>query len=285
MEAVVADTQVDRVALSWEEVRGLLESIPKLPAYGVPRGGQIVAGMLGTAVDTPDEAEIIVDDIIDSGATRRRWQRMYPGKPFHALYDKQGTSDWVIFPWEGEPKNDGETIITRLLQFYGRDVSTDGLKDTPSRVIKSWNYMLSGYAQDPDKLLASSFDPHTYDELIVLKDISFFSTCEHHLMPFYGTVHIGYLPNGRVVGISKLARLANCFARRLQIQERMTAQIADAIMENLDARGVGVVVEAKHLCIAARGVENQTAEMVTSCMRGMFLEKPELRSEFERRLR
>lgn len=170
--------------------------------------------------------------------------------------------------------------VTTILRFIGEDPSRDGLVDTPARVLKAWREMTSGYDDDPAEILSRTFD-ETSDEMVVLRGIGFHSTCEHHLLPFYGQVSVGYLP-GKVVGISKLARLVDCFGRRLQIQERLTRQIAESIEEHLQARGVGVIVRAHHLCMGCRGVRQQTTEMVTSSMLGTLRSDPMARAEFLR---
>jgi len=173
-----------------------------------------------------------------------------------------------------------EEAVATLLRYIGEDPSREGLADTPARVAKAWREMTAGYREDPAEILSRTFEESS-DELIILSGISFYSTCEHHLLPFYGTACVGYLP-GKVVGISKLARLVNCFAQRLQIQERMTRQIADAIDANLDARGVGVVVRAHHLCMGCRGVRQQDTDMITSAMLGKLRTDATSRSEFLR---
>ena len=173
-----------------------------------------------------------------------------------------------------------EKAVTTLLRFIGEDPQRDGLADTPARVVKAWREMTAGYEEDPAEILSRTFD-ETSDEMIILRGISFYSTCEHHLLPFYGEAQVGYLP-GRVVGISKLARLVNCFARRLQIQERMTRQIAEAIEQHLDAKGVGVVLRAHHLCMGCRGVKQEQTEMVTSSMLGKLRNDASTRAEFLR---
>lgn len=167
-----------------------------------------------------------------------------------------------------------------LLRFIGEDPLRDGLADTPSRVVKAWREMTAGYDDDPAEILSRTFE-ETSDEMIILRGISFYSTCEHHLLPFYGEAQVGYLP-GRVVGISKLARLVNCFARRLQIQERMTRQIAEAVETHLEAKGVGVVIRAHHLCMGCRGVKQEETEMVTSSMLGKLRNDASSRAEFLR---
>ena len=173
-----------------------------------------------------------------------------------------------------------ENAVATLLRFIGENPTRDGLAETPARVVRAWREMTSGYDEDPAEILARTFDESS-DELIILRGISFYSTCEHHLLPFYGEACVGYLP-GKVVGISKLARLVNCFAHRLQIQERMTAQIAHAIEEHLDARGVGVILRAHHLCMGCRGVRQQDTDMVASAMLGTLRSNAASRSEFLR---
>lgn len=166
----------------------------------------------------------------------------------------------------------GETMVQGILYSIGENPKRDGLKDTPARVVRSWETLFGGYKQDPAKILERRFKSD-YNQMIVVKDIELFSTCEHHMLPFFGKAHVAYLPSdaGQIVGLSKIARLVECFARRLQIQERLTEQIADAIVKHLDVRGVGVIVEAKHMCMVARGVQKQNAAMVTSALRGEFL--------------
>jgi len=173
-----------------------------------------------------------------------------------------------------------EDAVTTLLRFIGEDPSREGLADTPGRVVRAWREMTAGYQEDPAEILSRTFDESS-DELIVLRGISFYSMCEHHLLPFYGEACVGYLP-GKVVGISKLARLVNCFAHRLQVQERMTRQIADAIETHLDARGVGVILRAHHLCMGCRGVRQQETDMVTSSMLGTLRTDATSRSELLR---
>lgn len=178
---------------------------------------------------------------------------------------------------------DVSATIKTLLRQLGSDPNAEGLRQTPERVARAWLEMLSGYGDDPKKILGTTFDGEDCDEIIICRNIQFFSTCEHHLLPIEGKAHIGYLPNPktmRVVGISKLPRLVECFARRLQIQERMTREIADAFMEAVQPRGVAVVVEASHFCMRSRGVEQPCADMVTSRMLGEFRSDDALKSEF-----
>jgi GTP cyclohydrolase I len=178
------------------------------------------------------------------------------------------------------PAADAEEAVATLLRFIGEQPERDGLRDTPARVVKAWREMTAGYAEDPAEILSRTFDESS-DELVILRGISFYSTCEHHLLPFYGQAVVGYLP-GKVVGISKLARLVECFAKRLQVQERMTRQIADAVETHLEARGVGVVLRAHHLCMGCRGVRQEETEMVTSAMLGTLRTDATSRAEFLR---
>lgn len=178
---------------------------------------------------------------------------------------------------------DAMLAVGTLLRYMGEDPEREGLKDTPRRVTKAWLEMTSGYDQNPAEILQRDFDAGTYDEMIALPWIEFTSCCEHHLLPFAGFAHIAYLPakkNPRVVGLSKMARLVECYGRRLQIQERMTIQIANAMQEHLQPSGVAVVVQAKHLCMACRGVQKHKSVMVTSSMRGAFRKDAAARSEF-----
>jgi GTP cyclohydrolase I len=173
-----------------------------------------------------------------------------------------------------------EEAVATILRFVGENPSRDGLIDTPGRVARAWREITAGYREDPAEILGTTFEEEC-DEMVVLTGVSFYSTCEHHLLPFYGEVSVGYLP-GKVVGISKLARVVNCFARRLQIQERLTRQIADAIETHLDAQGVAVVVRAHHLCMGCRGVKQPGTDMITSAMRGALRTDAIARSEFLR---
>lgn len=181
-----------------------------------------------------------------------------------------------------EPKataNLAEISIQILLKALGENPHREGLKKTPQRVVKAWDEIYAGYKQNPADILSTVFKDGACIEMVILKQIPFQSMCEHHMMPFEGVAHIGYLPNEKVVGLSKLARLVDCFAHRLQIQEKMTTQIADAMMEHLKPHGAGVIVEAAHQCMSCRGVKKRGAVMVTSAIRGVF-KKPEIRAEF-----
>ena len=174
-----------------------------------------------------------------------------------------------------------ESAFKTIIRWAGDNPSRDGLKETPSRVARAFEEFFQGYNADPDAILQKTFDEiQGYDEMVLLKDIEFSSHCEHHLAPIIGRAHVAYLPQRRVVGISKLARLVEAYARRLQIQERMTVQVADAIQEVLQPRGVAVVIEATHHCMTTRGVHKHGTDMVTSRMLGAFRDNPMTRQEF-----
>lgn len=296
--------------LSWKQIREdcaalthkarghYLDWVPQAGVYGVPTGGCFVAAEISRELaipllDQPTGDCLIVDDLIDSGKTLEG----YPQRFKATLYRKSHSptvaprgvltlrcfDGWLTFPWEvahpGAKAGNGPTdAVVRLLEYIGEDPMRDGLRDTPGRVTKALKEMTKGYADDPKQILARTFE-QPYDEVIVVRGIPFTSLCEHHVLPFIGTVDIGYLP-GKVVGLSKLPRLVECFSQRLQLQERMTRQIADAIQLYLEAQGTAVVVKAAHNCMACRGVKKSGVEMVTSCMLGVFREKPEARAEF-----
>ena len=178
-------------------------------------------------------------------------------------------------------REEAEAAVRVLLEWAGDDPTRDGLIDTPARVVRAYEEYFSGYNDDPKKILVRSFDEtEGYDEIVVLKDIKFASHCEHHIAPILGKVHVAYLPKSRVVGISKLARLVETFGRRLQIQEKMTAQIANAINDILKPKGVAVVIEAAHECMTTRGIDKPGVSMVTSTMLGAFRADPSTRREF-----
>jgi GTP cyclohydrolase I len=173
-----------------------------------------------------------------------------------------------------------QSLVTEMLLALGEKPSRNGLLKTPERMAKALAFMTQGYHRDIDQLLNGALFPIEYDEMVIVKDIDFFSMCEHHLLPFYGRVHVGYLPNKKVVGLSKIPRIVDIFARRLQVQERLTVQIAETLKSKLNAHGVGVVMEARHLCMMMRGVEKQNTVAVTSSMLGAFRSQPQTRLEF-----
>jgi len=183
---------------------------------------------------------------------------------------------------EGDPL---ESVIHSMLQELGEDPERDGLTRTPNRVARSLRHLTSGYRQDLDKILNGALFPVAYDEMVIVKDIEVFSLCEHHLLPFFGRCHVAYIPNQKVIGLSKIPRVVDVFAKRLQIQERLTVQIAEALMERIKPQGVGVIIEAKHLCMIMRGVEKQNSVAVTSHMMGVFRDCELTRSEFLRLVR
>jgi len=171
-----------------------------------------------------------------------------------------------------------EKAVREILAAVGEDINREGLKHTPQRVAKMYAELLAGMANDPKEHVKTVFREN-YDEVVLLRDIPFYSICEHHLMPFIGRAHVAYMPDGKVLGVSKLARIVDCFARRLQVQERLTAQIADFLMDNLKPKGTAVVIEASHSCMTIRGVKKPDAVMVTSALRGIFIRDPKSRSE------
>jgi len=170
--------------------------------------------------------------------------------------------------------------MREIIKLIGEDANREGLRKTPERFEKALKFLTSGYHQNVEHVLNGATFSVAYDEMVVVKDIEFFSLCEHHLLPFFGKAHVAYLPNKRVLGLSKIARLVNMFARRLQIQERMTSQIAEAIQERISPEGVGVIIEARHLCMQMRGVEKQHGQAITSAMLGGFRHNKQTRDEF-----
>ena len=171
-------------------------------------------------------------------------------------------------------------IVARLIEELGEDPAREGLVDSPRRVADSLRFLTEGYGMDPAEIVGEALFNEDYDDMVVVRDIGFFSLCEHHLLPFFGRAQVAYLPAGRVVGLSKVPRIVDAFAHRLQLQERLTRQVAEALNDVLEPHGVGVVVQARHLCMEMRGVEKHEAETVTSCMLGVFRDDQRTRSEF-----
>lgn len=294
-------------SVSWEEFRQLCKNVATeiihrpdfwdvskcLAVWGVPRGGVYVALELVHALEalgrravvsySAADADIIVDDLIDSGATAASFH----GRPFYALFDKRGDEDyardkeWYTFPWEvAENTTTGpEDAVRRLLQYIGVNLEEEDLKETPARVIRSYGELFAGYKQDPKELFTQF--QSTCDEMVVLRNIEFYSTCEHHMLPFHGKAHVAYIPSGSVLGVSKLARLVEVFARRLQIQERIGDQVTSALMRYVQPNPLGAacVLEASHMCMTCRGVAKQHSTMATSSLRGAFKEDPKARAE------
>jgi len=261
-----------------------------IKVYGVPRGGMCASNLLKFAsivYESPADADVILDDIVDSGQTRDKYLKQYPNKSFCAIIDKTSADvemqiykdKWIVFPWENERTE--EDIVLRLLQYIGEDVSRQGLRETPKRVMKAWAEWTSGYSKSPSDVLKTFEDgAEQSDQMITVHDIPIWSHCEHHLAPFFGKAKISYIPNGRIVGLSKFARLADMFARRLQVQERLTNQIADALQETLNPIGIGVEIKCRHLCMESRGVKTHNSSTKTIALRGAIKECEKARYEF-----
>jgi len=173
-----------------------------------------------------------------------------------------------------------EQAITKVLELIGEDPTREGLIKTPARVAKAFDFLTEGYAQDPKKILSDALFTTSNDEMVLVRDIEFYSMCEHHMLPIIGRAHVAYIPDGKVVGLSKIPRIVNVFARRLQIQEQMTEQIADAISETIKPKGVAVVLHARHMCMEMRGVEKINSTTVSSALRGLFKKDERTRNEF-----
>jgi GTP cyclohydrolase I len=290
----LADAQDGGVAvnvkhkISWSEVYGFCDRMTPGRVYGVPRGGLVLLGIAHSRnpaivpVDDPNEADYILDDIVDSGATKKRYGHL--GIPFVAMVDKVAdyyvANSWVEFPWEDvDTLRDNCSIVERLLELIGEDPTREGLRDTPKRFLKAMLEMTSGTKHDPAQYLGTTFGSEGYDEIVVVKNIEFSSLCEHHMLPFAGHVHFAYLPDERIVGLSKIPRLVEVLSRRLQVQERLTKSIADVFQKALQPRGIAVVVQGKHSCMSHRGVGCREGSMGTSVMRGVFKENAAARAE------
>lgn len=203
--------------------------------------------------------------------------------PGEAFIDMAGVKEYANRHVQ-ENRAELERIVREMLRLIGEDPDREGLLETPARVVRMFEEIFAGYSVDPGDVLGVTFDEQ-HEELVIVKDIVYYSQCEHHLAPFFGKVHIGYLPSGKIVGLSKLARLVDAVTRRLQVQERITSQIADILEERLHPHGVMVVVEGEHLCMCARGVKKPGSKTVTSAIRGEFRESAALRDEFLRLIR
>jgi len=179
-----------------------------------------------------------------------------------------------------EKQKEFEDAVKKVLELLGEDPQREGLLKTPSRVAKAWGFLTEGYHHDPKEILSQALFTSSNDEMVVVRDIEFYSTCEHHMLPIIGRAHVAYIPDGKVVGLSKIPRIVNLFARRLQIQEQMTEQIADAISETINPKGVAVVLHARHMCMEMRGVEKINSTTVSSALRGLFKSDQRTRSEF-----
>lgn len=278
--------------------------------YGIPNGGAIVAALVrehlrhpSVIVDEPHQATLIVDDLIETGRTMKAAvEAAFTGPGPHpsvifndALLRKSNVEPivpvghevpqlegWVEFPWErrlGGGVSGPTDAVVRLLEFIGENPHRDGLLATPARVVKAWKELTSGYAVDTKALLGTVFEEPAED-MVIVDGIEFASTCEHHLLPFHGRAAVAYVPQGgKVVGLSKIPRLVQAFARRLQLQERLTRQVAEELEDVLKPKGVAVVMRAHHSCMGLRGVRCATANMITSHVTGVFRE-PAARAEF-----
>ena len=267
--------------ITWDEIFiraiKIKNKYPNANFWGVPRGGQVVAGIIGNAVDNIQDCNVIVDDLIDSGSTKERYKNF--NKPFEVLINKKKefTNEWIVFPWEVKEEGE-ETVednVKRLLQYFGEDVNREGLRDTPKRYVKFFKEFLN-----PPKWNCTTFKGEGYDEMIVQTNIPFHSLCEHHIAPFFGEGHIAYIPNERIVGLSKLARTLETYSRRLQNQERITTQVAEFLWKELQPKAVAVVLKAKHMCMEMRGVKKHDTNTTTSKMMGSFKEDYKARTEF-----
>jgi GTP cyclohydrolase I len=276
---------VNRMWAKW--IRGTVYENGRnvLNIYGVPRGGIPIAtlslgvltamGVNAMLVEDPKKANVIVDDLVDSGATCKYFTEKHPYAGFLAAFDKTGPNKgkWLVFPWE-RMANEGsgaEDIFTRLLQYVGEDPKREGLLETPARAAKAWREWCSGYDAKPADVLKVFEDgANGYDQMVVVRDIPVYSHCEHHLAAIFGKATVAYIPNGKVLGLSKMNRLVDIFSRRLQVQERLTVQIADALNEGLQPLGVGVILKCRHMCMESRGVRHHGTDTITSALRGAF---------------
>lgn len=263
--------------MGWAEVYTRLNVLikPGKKYWGIPRGGQYVAGATGQAVTDIGDADYIIDDIYDSGATAKKYDHY--NKPFVFLVDKRKADDaemgWVRFPWEQESVQDFEDDIRRIIQRIDSDPNREGLRDTPGRVAKALTELTT-----PEPFTPTTFDANGYDQMIVESRIPFYSLCEHHMLPFFGDAYIGYIPDKKIIGVSKLIRSVSFYSHGLHTQEYMTGNIANYLEEVLRPIGIGVILTARHLCQEMRGVKSR-GEMSTSALLGKF-RNPEVREEF-----
>jgi GTP cyclohydrolase I len=308
---------VERLVLKLNErieIETMVETLNRdglaIGLYGIPRGGSIVAAMLACSfpgyqlVDDIMFAGVVVDDLVDSGRTAERAALAIEGGDygcdayFDALIRKPHSpkerapeakeiDDWVVFPWEltmgDDSEQSAEDAVVRIIERVGEDPTREGLIETPKRVVKAFAEMTEGYRVDPMELCKVFYEENA-DEMVVLQNIDFVSLCEHHLLPFTGTISVGYIPaEGRVIGLSKIARIVHAFSRRFQVQERLTHQVASFLMDHPELRplGAGAVVKGVHSCMTCRGVREQGATMVTSATYGVIREDAG-RSEFLR---
>jgi GTP cyclohydrolase I len=269
-----------------------------LRAYPIPRGGvpaalavkaacaELFPGELSiNLVGSPEDADIFIDDLIDSGATKEKYQALNEDASFCALFDKSKNAElvgkWLVFPWEQTAEREMEDHVVRILEYIGEDPNRSGIQETPKRVLKALKEKTSGYGVDTGALLKTFEDgAEGVDEMVVVKDIPFHSMCEHHMENISGHASIAYIPNGKIVGLSKLARLLDAHAARLQVQERLTNAITKDLMEHLNPVGAACLITATHGCMECRGVKKQGSVTVTSSLKGVFKTQPETRAEF-----
>lgn len=269
--------------------------------YPIPRGGIPVAYHLmefGDYIITENisDADFIVDDVIDSGNTYHHYNEKYPDLPFYALYDKSygpvqqpwtyyeaanktDSKVWLVFPWEGQVEQSVTDNVVRMLQYVGEDPNREGLRETPHRVVKAWEHWCSGYSKKPEDIMTTFSNEHKYDQMITIRDLPFYSMCCHHMAPFFGTADISYIPKDRIVGLSKFGRVLDIYSRRLQVQESLTNEIANCLMDLLEPLGVGVRLKARHMCMESRGLSKQGSHTITTALLGTYREI-EAKSEF-----
>ena len=253
--------------------------------YGVPKNGSIIAESLWLQhaielKENPDEADAMVDDLIDSGRTRNKYEKYK--KPFYVLVDKKD-NEWIHFWFEKKQDDDAEDLIVRLFENIGENPNREGLKDTPKRVVKMWKEIFRGYdeTQKPKiTVFDNGVDGLTYDNMVIDTG-DFYSQCEHHMVPFFGQYWFAYIPDKKILGISKVARLVDFHSSKLQIQERLVKDVLDDLEKELQPLGIALVMKGEHLCKTMRGVKKK-GYMITSDLRGVFKEKPETRAEFMR---
>jgi len=268
-----------KLKVTWEDIYKRLETITEkysenIKYYGIPRGGQVVAGITGNAVNDIEEADIIIDDIYDSGDTAKKYEKY--NKPMEFLYDKRKEPElpWIVFPWENEFDRGFESDIVRILERIGEDPKREGLINTPKRVVKAWKELTTKPEFSP-----TTFSANGYDQMIIEKGIQFYTFCEHHMLPFFGKAYIGYIPDQEIIGISKLSRCVEYYSKALNTQEYLTNNIGKYLKDKLNPRGIAVVVKARHLCQEMRGVKKQ-GEMITSYVNGFFKDDNKAREEF-----
>lgn len=273
---------MSKLEVTWTEVYRRLEQAPAGRLYGIPRGGSIVAGLTGRAVDTPDQADWLIDDVIDTGRTAAAVTSRHD-KPIWGLYDRQRDrleDNWIVMPWE--TKDDHldrdlrlESLGRELLRTLGYNPADPNLAETPRRWAGWWQEFID---YDPGKL-DTVFEVSDTDQIVTVSGINVWSLCEHHLLPFSADISIGYIARERILGLSKFARIAHARAHRLQVQERLVSEIADEITRLTGSPDVAVVARGRHLCLESRGIRTP-AVMTSSVMRGAFREKDSARAEF-----